>query len=87
MIIELNATKLEELVVQAVSRAIDKKLRKPVYTIEEVCSMFGVTRRTLQYLRDTRKLGYIKEGKKILFRAEDLDAFFQANYVKGGNNE
>ena len=87
MIIELNATKLEELVVQAVSRAIDKRLRKPVYTIEEVCDMFGVTKRSLQYLRDTRKLGFIKEGKKILFRAEDLDAFFQANYVKGGNNE
>lgn len=87
MIIELNATKLEELVVQAVSRAIDKRLRKPVYTIEEVCDMFGVTKRSLQYLRDTRKLGFIKEGKKILFRAEDLDAFFQANYVKGGNHK
>jgi len=84
MIIELNATKLEELVVQAVSKAIDKKLRKPVHTIEEVCNMFGVTRRTLQYLRDTRKLGYIKEGKKILFRAEDLDAFFDKNYFEGG---
>ncbi len=84
MIIELNATKLEELVVQAVSRAIDKQLRKPVYTIEEVCAMFGVKKRTLQYLRDTRKLGYIKEGKKILFRAEDLDAFFDKNYFEGG---
>ncbi len=86
MILELNATKLEELVVQAVSRAIDKKLRKPVHTIEEVCDMFGVTKRSLQYLRDTKKLGYIKEGKKILFRAEDLEAFFQAHYVKGGKS-
>lgn len=84
--IELNATNLEKLVVQAVARAIDKKLRKPVYTIEEVCDMFGVTKRSLQYLRDTRKIGYIKEGKKILFRAEDLDAFFRANYVKGGKS-
>ena len=86
MILELNATKLEELVVQAVSKAIDKKLRKPVHTIEEVCDMFGVTKRSLQYLRDTKKLGYIKEGKKILFRAEDLEAFFQAHYVKGGKS-
>lgn len=62
--------------------------RKPVYTITEVCEMFGVSRRHLQYLRDTKQIGYVQNGRKVLFRAEDLDLFFQANAIrKGGGDE
>ena len=41
----------------------------------------GLTRRQLRHLRDTRKLGYYKHGRVILYRTEELLAFIEAGSV------
>lgn len=93
LITEPDAIKrlIEEAVEAALSTALPKVQRKltskPVYTIEEVCEMLGVTRRHLQYLRDSEQIAYIQNGRKILFRAEDLEAFFQNHYVQDKNRK
>jgi excisionase family DNA binding protein len=82
---------LKDLVTQAVNEALEPHLRqlnqmakasmKPVYTPEEVAEMFGVSKRQLQYLRDSGQLGFIQNGRTILFRADDLSEFFDKHYV------
>jgi excisionase family DNA binding protein len=91
-IIITEKEQLQELLTKTVAEAVKRELNpllssintKPVYTIQEVCNLFKVSKRQLQYLRDSRQLSFIQNGRKVLFRWEDLDAFFNQNYVKGG---
>ena len=84
--------KIQELVDAAVSKAVSEVLprvyrqiyKKPVYTNDEICKLLDVSKRHLQYLRDTEQISYIQNGRKILYRAEDLEAFFNNNEI---NNE
>ncbi len=91
---------LSEVVSQAVEKAVNERLpeiiykatRKKYYTIQEVCDLLDVSRRHLQYLRSTNQIGYILNGRKVYFRAEDLEKFFEVNYIpsddrKGNNGE
>jgi excisionase family DNA binding protein len=81
---------IDDAVREALNNSLPKQLnietKKPVYTINEVCEMFQISKRSLQHLRDSNQIGYIQNGRKILFRWEDLDAFFNQNYVKGGRS-
>ena len=84
---ELSATvssAVEEAVTKRLPEIIKRATRKEYYTISEACEMLDCTRRHIQYLRDSGQLSYIKNGKKIYFRAEDLEAFFQENYIEAG---
>jgi excisionase family DNA binding protein len=82
------------LISQAVDEAIKPHIErlaatpnmKPVYTIDEVTHMFGVSKRHLQYLRDTQQIGYVQNGRKILFRADDLNSFFHNHYIGRANH-
>ena len=84
---------LQESVRAAVQEAVRNNLpeiirrvtAKEYYTIGEVCELLDCTRRHLQYLRDSEQIGYVKSGKKIYFRAKDLDAFFNRNYIHAGD--
>jgi len=87
-----NPEKIQELVNDAVAKAVSEVLprvyrqmyKKPVYTNDEVCELLKVSKRHLQYLRDTEQINYIQNGRKILYRAEDLEAFFNANHINAG---
>lgn len=89
-IIITSETDIRELLSEIVQESISNKLpeiikktsRKDYYTIDEVCKMLDVSRRHLQYLRDSGQISYVKNGRKIYFRVEDLDAFFNDNYIK-----
>jgi excisionase family DNA binding protein len=89
--IHIDQEMLKALITQAVDEAIKPYIErltatpnmKPVYTINEVCKLFGVSRRHLQYLRDCGAIGYIQNGRKILFRTVDLQRFFNENYIGG----
>jgi excisionase family DNA binding protein len=90
----INEKPLKALISQAVDEAIKPHIErlaatpnmKPVYTIDEVTEMFGVSKRHLQYLRDSGQIGYIQNGRKILFRAEDLNKFFENHYIGRASN-
>ena len=81
--------KIRELVNDAVAKAVSEVLpkvyrqmyKKPVYTNDEVCDLINVSKRHLQYLRDTEQISYIQNGRKILYRAEDLENFFNMNRI------
>ncbi len=81
---------LQKAISEAVEAAVTSKLptiirkatRKPYYTIDEACGILSVTRRHLQYLRDTNQISFVQHGRKVYFKAEDLDEFFNNNYIK-----
>jgi len=72
---------VEQAVTQRLPEIIKRAARKDYYTIPEVCEMLGVSRRHLQYLRDSGQLSYVKTGRKIYFKTEDLETFFDENYI------
>ena len=73
---------VEKAVAQKLPEIVSKVARKPVYSLDETCELLEVSRRHLQYLRDTGQISFIQNGRKIYFRAEDLDEFFEKNYIK-----
>ncbi len=83
---------LQKAISEAVEAAVTSKLpeiiskvtRKSYYTIDEVAEILSVTRRHLQYLRDTNQISFVQHGRKVYFKAEDLEAFFDDNYIEGG---
>jgi hypothetical protein len=52
-----------------------------LYTREDVKAATGLTDRQLQYLRDTRRLGFIQSGRLILYPAEAVDKFVRDHFV------
>lgn len=75
----------EKLIQNRLPALIRKATEKKYYTIDEACDLLDVSRRHLLYLRQSGKIGYIKEGKKIYFRREDLEEFFDRNYIPAEN--
>ena len=73
---------VQESIKEKIPELLKKANRKDYYTIEETCKILDVSRRHLQYLRDTEQISYVKNGRKIYFKAEDLDEFFNDNYIK-----
>lgn len=72
---------VEKIVLDKLPQIVKESTRKDYYTIDETCKILDVSRRHLQYLRDTEQISYVKNGRKIYFKAEDIDAFFSDNYI------
>lgn len=56
---------------------------------DDVCRLLGISKRTLQSYRDMKIIPFIQIGRKIYFKASDLDDYMdrhyiRANYQKGG---
>lgn len=78
---------VESAVKSKLPEIISKATRKSHYTIDEACEILSVTRRHLQYLRDNRYINFVQHGRKIYFKAEDLDEFFNRNYIDNKGDE
>jgi len=48
---------------------------------EDVCMVLRVTKRTLQNYRDNFVLPYSQIGKKILYKASDVQKLLEKNYI------
>lgn len=72
----------EKLLSEKLPHLIRKATEKKYFTINEACEMLDCSRRHLLYLRNSGQINYIKNGKKIYFRREDLEDFFDENYIE-----
>jgi MerR family transcriptional regulator, repressor of the yfmOP operon len=56
---------------------------------EEVCHLLMISKRTLQTYRDRGMLPFAQIGRKIYYKASDIDEYLNLHYVKsnyqGGN--
>lgn len=74
---------VEQAVTDRLPEIIRRATAKEYFTIAETCELLDCTRRHLQYLRDSRQIGYVKNGKKVYFKAGDIEDFFDRNYIEG----
>lgn len=85
---ELDSTvaeAVERVVKNSIPQIIQKASRKEYYTIDEACQYLDVSRRHLQHLRTTGQIGYVKNGRKVYLKHEDLQNFFTDNYIPSEN--
>ncbi|MBP8790150.1 MAG: helix-turn-helix domain-containing protein [Breznakibacter sp.] len=47
------------------------------YVTEEVCKLLNVSRRTLQSMRDSKTLAFKKTGRKIYYKASDIETYLE----------
>ncbi len=48
------------------------------YVTEDVCKLLNVSRRTLQTMRDNKIIAYKKTGRKIYYKASDIEAYLES---------
>lgn len=80
---------VRELFEQALPSLIRKARRKSWLNTDEVMELTGWSRRTLQYLRDKRRIPFSQEGRRILYKTDDIEAYLLSNKidVRGAENE
>lgn len=64
--------------------------QKRWFSSEEVCRLLMISKRTLQTYRDRGILPFAQVGRKIYYKASDIDEYLdnhyiRANYQKGGS--
>jgi len=59
--------------------------KKPYLTKEEVMELTGWSSRTLQNLRDTNQIPYVKHGRKVIYPTDPLYEFLEAHHIKPHN--
>lgn len=53
-----------------------------LFSNEEAAKLLKVTTRTLQEYRDSGKLSFVQEGRKIWYRVSDIEEFLSAHHHK-----
>jgi excisionase family DNA binding protein len=58
-------------------------------SINQVCVLLGISKRTLQNVRDRKEIPFCQIRRKILFKSSDINEYLErhyikANYQKGG---
>lgn len=48
------------------------------YVTEEVCKLLNVSRRTLQNMRDNQTIKFRKAGRKIYYKARDIEEYLES---------
>ena len=57
------------------------------YVTEEVCKLLNVSRRTLQNMRDNQTIKFRKAGRKIYYKARDIEEYLESISCKMVNEK
>lgn len=49
---------------------------------DDVCKMLLISKRTLQTYRDQRTIPFAQFGRKIYYKASDIDEYLDQHYIK-----
>ena len=61
------------------------KMEKPnnaLLSNEEARNLFGVSVRTWASMREKKIIPYVRIGRKILYKVEDINRFIEEHYIK-----
>ena len=72
---------VEKAVLKHVPRLIRQAVRKEYLTVDELSELTGWSRRTIQYLRDSRQLPFYQDGRRILFRTDEIEKYLESKKV------
>jgi excisionase family DNA binding protein len=56
--------------------------QRMAYTVAEAAEVLSLSVRSLRYLLQTAKLGYVRLGRRILIRDEDLQRLLRQGYCR-----
>ena len=68
--------------VAALRKRSESKELKEWLDSQDVCEILGVTKRTVQTLRETGKLGFTMIAHKVYYRREDVKKFLDASLIR-----
>lgn len=54
----------------------------PLLTTQEAAGLLGIGKRTLQVLMAERKFPYLRIGRSVRLRVEDIEAFIESRLLK-----
>ena len=80
---------LKEVVNTAVKQLLEKELpsiirkakRKEWLSTTEVMELLDCSRRTMQYLRDEKRIPFSQEGRRILYHIDDIEEYLKRNKI------
>lgn len=80
---------LQETVRKAVNELFQKELpdilrkakRKPWINTNELMELTGWSRRTVQYLRDKKRIPFSQEGHRILYPTDGIEEYLRSNQI------
>ena len=68
--------------VAALRKYSESKELKEWLDSQDVCEILGITKRTVQTLRETGKLGFTMIAHKVYYRSEDVKKFLDASVTR-----
>lgn len=73
--------KIENLTEKVDAISLDKSngLKEKWLITDEVCKLLNISRRTLQKMRDSGSIKFIKTGKKIYYKATDVESYLESH--------
>jgi excisionase family DNA binding protein len=81
-------TLISESVREVFRREIPSLLRqasqKKLLTPTDIENEFKISRRSLQHLRETRRIPFTKIGKRILIDRTDIERYIERSKINGG---
>lgn len=73
---------VRELLKQELPTLIRQAKRKEWLTTDDLMELTGWSRRTCQYLRDERRIPFTQEGRKILYKTTEIEAYLAENRIE-----
>ena len=58
------------------------KIQNKWLSSDDVCHLLMISKRTLQTYRDQKTLPFSQVGRKIYYKATDIDEYLEAHYIK-----
>jgi excisionase family DNA binding protein len=85
----LTPTELTELIENAVEKSVSRHIpeairnatKKYFLTVDELSQLTGWSRRTIQYLRDSRQLPFYQDGRRILFSTAEIEKYLESKKI------
>ncbi|MAL18518.1 MAG: hypothetical protein CL670_12540 [Balneola sp.] len=89
-VIVTSEEELQEMINRAVEKtfkellpkAIREASRKEWLNTDDVMEYLGCSRRTIQYLRDERRISFTQDGRKILYHIDDVNEYLEKGKVR-----
>lgn len=72
---------VEELLKEELPSLLRKAKRKEWLNTNELMAFTGWSRRTIQYLRDEKRIPFSQEGKRILYPTDGIEEYLRSNQI------
>lgn len=84
---QLLMKKMEEIESKLDTQIEPNALPEKWFDNQEVCQILHVSKRQLQFYRDTGQISYSQIGAKIYYRAQDLQDYLMKHYKPAAKNQ